>query len=111
MITNGCGISIYVFNPFETMEVKEENYLKSDVVIYPNPSRNEFMVMLTNLHIGKLVNIKLINENGLIIKSFSEITASDTYHLTLDTHQFKKGIYLLQIDIGNKRFNRKIAVL
>ena len=68
------------------------------VTIFPNPTKGTFTIRISNLSADKSCNIILRNLNGQLLysnKNASEITEIDINHEP-------KGVYLLDVLIGNK---------
>jgi PKD repeat protein len=86
------GFSINVIAPPVIVGVDEQAVLATDVTIYPNPTKDEFVVELTNFSPSTQINI--ISVEGKMVYSNSTI---NTNKLTIDASDWSKGIYVVKI--------------
>ncbi|MCE7991268.1 MAG: choice-of-anchor D domain-containing protein [Roseivirga sp.] len=75
-----------------------------DISIYPNPVQDQFTLDLKKLN-GSLSAIGVYDSNGR-----PHLSISGNFHdeLIINTHQWKKGIYLLRISTEHGSFTKKI---
>jgi len=75
---------------------------KTDIVVYPNPA-TEMIKIETSKSFNKVVINNILGQ-----KVYDNSDSGNI--LSISTSGFKPGIYVLQIDIGNKRITREILV-
>ncbi|GAA4021569.1 hypothetical protein GCM10022409_01550 [Hymenobacter glaciei] len=78
---------------------------KSDVVLYPNPAHGQFTVALPKLT-GAAVMATLFNSLGQPVRTLL-LSATGT---TVDVASLAKGIYTLQVTVGNTPLVKRVVV-
>ena len=86
------GFSINVIAPPVVVGVDEQGALITDVIIYPNPTTNEFVVELTNFSPSTQINI--ISVEGKMVYTNSLINTSK---INVDAANWSRGIYIVKI--------------
>ena len=97
--TKNAEVVVYVEN---CVDVKE--YTVSDVVIYPNPAKD--MVNVTLNEDSENISWTLINMHGQVVKKMNEVSGS----FEIDLNDVDKGIYFLNVSVGDKPIIKKIVV-
>ncbi|MTI33452.1 T9SS type A sorting domain-containing protein [Xanthovirga aplysinae] len=78
-----------------------EPEISNEILIFPNPTEGP-------IHInGQFNKIKIYDMNGRFIKSIEGMGSTSQ---PIDLSSFNKGLYLLQISIGNKIYQKKIIL-
>jgi ABC-type sugar transport system ATPase subunit len=78
------------------------------VSIYPNPA-NEKVNIFINSPKEETIKINVINALGQVIYSFEkEVLGEQT--IQINTKNFAEGIYHINIQSSNSRFNKTISV-
>ncbi|MCS6822822.1 MAG: T9SS type A sorting domain-containing protein [Cytophagaceae bacterium] len=88
-----------------TTDISNPEINNNLVSVYPNPTKDMLNVDLSALE-GAYANLKLFNSNG---SSIMEAYTSSGIH-TFNVSGLEKGIYLLQVNSGNKISNKKIVI-
>jgi hypothetical protein len=109
-IANFCSFSICELDPFTVTGMPDEIFLQQNTVVYPNPASEEFNLSINNLPSGKLMSIKFFDAKGLLLKETQTISNAKLYNQKYNTAELTKGIYLLQIIVGDKLLNKKIVL-
>jgi len=86
------GFTINVIAPPVVVGVDEQEDLITDVIIYPNPTTNEFVVELTNFSPSTQINI--ISVEGKMVYTNSLINTSK---INVDAANWSRGIYIVKI--------------
>jgi hypothetical protein len=86
---------------------KENNNVRLDYVIGPNPTSDYLNLIFTNIDEKYDFEVRVVSTNGLVQKSFSVRT--DESSLTIDVSDLKQGIYILQLtangfEVSSKKF-------
>lgn len=86
------GFSINVIAPPVVVGVDEQGALATEVIIYPNPTKDEFVVELTNFSPSTQINI--ISVEGKMVYTNSSI---NTNKINVDAANWSRGIYIVKI--------------
>jgi len=95
IITN--SVSTEVVN--ESLSISE-NQIETSINLYPNPTNNQFKVVVTNG--TSIKTIKLISISGKSLKSFD---ASESYNIS----DLASGIYFIKIKTNKGEINKRIV--
>ena len=92
------------------IDVKPE----SDIIIYPNPTRGDFNVQLSNIQIGGNVELRMFNILGVRVfdKTYNQGTMSSTDPI-LNVHGLNglsPGHYTLMIKVEGKVYSKPIIL-
>ncbi len=82
-----------------------QNTIAKDIVMYPNPSRET-----TQIHMAKIYNELTLEIVDVLGKSIDLFKFSNTDHITLDTSNYKKGIYVVQLLSQEHKASIKLIV-
>ena len=81
-----------------------------DLLISPNPARDQFTVSY-NLETEGNVSIALYDISGRIVNQIPEQSLSAGYQTELmDATNLAKGIYILRVQVGTEMINRKVVI-
>lgn len=97
--TKNAEVVVYVENCVDVNE-----YTTNDVVIYPNPAKD--MVNVTLNEDSENISWTLINMHGQVVKKMNEVSGS----FEIDLNDVDKGIYFLNVSVGDKPIIKKIVV-
>ncbi|UTW67893.1 T9SS type A sorting domain-containing protein [bacterium SCSIO 12643] len=75
-----------------------ENDLTNNVSIYPNPTQNEFNIAIPSILANKGLKATIINSVGQVVA----ITPLQTEKTLINTSNWAKGIYLIQIPLDGQ---------
>ena len=81
----------------------------SDVSLYPNPCESQVTVSFAS-QIPTKVNYTLISPEGKVLENKQLSIQSGMTVYTLDVSEYQSGMYMLQFDINDKRFIKKLTV-
>lgn len=86
-----------------------DKFIKSDdVLIYPNPVMNSFMISFSNSE-RKNAKVEIINDLGKIVQS--DILGNELYlNKKISVSSLNSGIYFVRTTLGHKVYNSKIIV-
>jgi hypothetical protein len=77
---------------------------ETEIQVYPNPTKNQFQIEITNLIQEKLQNIQIYNILGELIFS------SNSYINTIDTSKFSSGIYIVKVKFKEFEISKKLII-
>ena len=107
LILASGGTTQAVANTAEVVDANTLNPLKPSFVLYPNPVTDNFSIELTNSQTGKM-NVQIINVSGQILHSLMLNKDIQSTQFTLPASDLPKGVYFVQVHVGNwsdiKRF-------
>jgi hypothetical protein len=81
----------------------------SDVSLYPNPCESQVTVSLAS-QIPTKVNYTLISPEGKVLENKQMAIQSGMTVYTLDVSEYRRGMYMLQFDVNDKRYIKKLVV-
>jgi len=97
-------IGAYEFQyPTLTNRGKIKNFIK----IYPNPFTESINITGIDLNMNSITDIKLLDINGRIIKSYNNVDLPTKLNLSF----LKNGVYFIQLFNDNEKINNRIQVL
>ncbi|MFK7783283.1 reprolysin-like metallopeptidase [Psychroserpens sp.] len=92
----------------QTLSIDEETHSLSDFVIYPNPNKGTFNVLINNSNFED-VNISVFDIRGRqIFKNIYE--SSTTFNQTVNLDNAQSGVYLVTIENGNNKITKRIII-
>lgn len=86
-----------------------ENIPVKDVIIYPNPNNGMFNLAF-DLITEANVNIMVADMLGKVVYEENIGNYSGSYNKQLDLTHLQKGIYLVNLQVGNERINKRIII-
>ena len=81
----------------------------SDVSLYPNPCESLVAVSFAS-QIPTNFNYTLINPEGKVLENKQMAVQPGITIYTLDVSEYQSGMYILQFDLNDKRFIKKLSV-
>jgi YD repeat-containing protein len=81
-----------------------ENLGELKITIYPNPTKGQLSVEITNLSLNEEGNITIHNLEG---KQMQQLKSLETLN-QLDLYSYPMGMYILRISVGQKTSEWKI---
>lgn len=91
-------------------ETKEEVELRADIFsVYPNPTNGIFNVNVSSNEIGSL-QINIFDVTGRIVKQIAQADFDGKSFYTIDFSAEAKGIYLIQLQIGDKQTTKRLLL-
>ena len=109
-VSNACGFSVDMLDPFATTTIPEEYKLEFLMELYPNPVENELSVLINNFLPDKLVTIRMIGSDGSLLKETKLRGNDKTLSFKYNTASLSKGIYLLQMEVEGYLQGKKFVV-
>jgi len=101
---NQLAYATDIFTIFVTEANSINNLDNYKISIYPNPTNNKFVV---NLPANSQSEISVIDVLGRTIKEFENVNSEK---LEVDLSNFAKGVYNVQVKIGEQTFNEKLIL-
>ncbi|MEO1417212.1 MAG: alpha-amylase family glycosyl hydrolase [Bacteroidota bacterium] len=98
------GVRIY---RFQDLKVSNDRPLVNSLTLYPNPTEGQVTLKLPD-GISQEVNYKWFDLTGRLLKQGSQMPASTQLRLTAPTDS--SGIFLLDVEVGEKRYTQKVWV-
>ena len=83
------------------VSVENSELIDSEILIFPNPSKNSVKIVSNKSDYGELT---IISMNGIKIKSFQ----LNPYQTTIDISELKQGIYILQMYINSTIISKRL---
>jgi len=91
----------YVFTLNEPNSIKEKTH-NNQIQLFPNPTTDKQTIILTNPE-KKLVNIKLFDYSGKLIKTVSQNNSNtDKVKIDINVSNLPSSMYYYQISIGDE---------
>lgn len=104
-VVNNCGKSDSIIETLPS-DIRMNEYVLKDVVIYPTPSSSEVFVVLPWLSTQKL-EVLLINTAG---KSFKPRYSTTSNILRIELRDYASGQYMLQIKLDQNEISKKLII-
>jgi len=92
------------------LSANEQTLNSAGIKVFPNPVKNQInaSIYLTNY---SNINIKVSNISGKVIYKYNEISHhSGLFQKNINTSSWETGMYMIQIDAGNKRIVEKLFI-
>jgi len=84
---------VVIYNCSQPLSVSENNIIKENIKVFPNPASNEFTIKkLTNIN---LRSARISDINGRLIKQFDLSQMQST--LSIDVSGVASGIYFMEV--------------
>ena len=80
------------------------------VSVFPNPSHGQFVAEL-NGALGEWVHWEIASLSGRQLRAWQQMVTSDAHREPVELSDMAAGIYLLRVQVGNRRYIRKISIL
>lgn len=107
--TEGTAVSDNIFTT--QIATGTENELSaSQVIIYPNPTKDHFTVNVKGLKTSGAVSFSLYNMFGHLVVKDMVISQEGEFTKSIGVSSLPAGIYILRINIGKSSIQRKILV-
>ncbi len=103
-VDEGVVIDDFVIDASAVLSIND--FEDGAFLIYPNPSKDIFNIKRANT-IGENMNVEVYDVTGKLVRSKSNIIKND-YELNMSN--VSKGLYFLQVSIGNKRLVKKLIL-
>ena len=82
-----------------------------DVQVFPNATYGILNISFTPLHDNSRVKLVLVNSDGTVVTEITDSTYNNSpAALQVDLSGYKKGIYILQIDIDGVKSQQRVVV-
>ena len=104
--TNDEGVVVDDFTIDASAILSVNDFEEGEFLIYPNPSTAIFNIKRATTT-GENMNVEVYDVTGKLIRSKSNIIDGD-YELNMNN--VSKGLYFLQVSIGNKRLVKKLIL-
>jgi len=87
----------------------EDTFIENNFSLQPNPT-NSNILLETQLSDNTSVDLKIINELGEILYTYSENHDAGTFRKTIDVSSFVPGIYLVNLKTAENIFTEKLMI-
>jgi len=87
--------------------VVEDLFSASDILLYPNPVRNEFRVLSSEFQVSR-ATLQLFGVDGRMLLEKQIPKGSE--EITVDVRSLHSGLYFCRITVGNKSATKKVAI-
>ncbi len=82
-----------------------------DIAIFPNPSNKDRTTLTFNLKNKASVNVAIFNNLGQNVREvFNGKLQSGQNKFTVKTSNFSKGLYFVNVNVGNKTITKKMVI-
>ena len=95
-----CPSGPYVFS-VQASKGKSLTGVLDSVVVYPNPTKGVFDVILEGFKIGE-VDIRIMDAAGKYVKSLKSMVGGTIHRIPLSVANLSSGVYTLEIRQGDK---------
>jgi len=107
---NGIILHFGYFPPILTSVDDKPGIDETSVSCYPNPFNEETTIEIW-LKEKSITSVSIYNLTGQVIKSFgTETLQSGVYHYNWDAAELPSGIYLCEVNVGDKTIVKKIVL-
>ena len=86
--------------------INSQEFIVQETMVYPNPSKGDFTVSLTNIQIEEDAYLEIITEDGKILKT----KKINTKNNQIDMHLYNKGVFIINIYSNNIKYTEKIVI-
>ena len=104
---DGAAFTTLVLNESTASSSNEQNLLRNDMRVFPNPVRNNANIQLDLLAAGQY-QIQLFNWNGVVVWSNSIDLGSGPQQINIPMGQQSAGIYFARITNGQQSTSVKV---
>lgn len=108
--TNSCGSSTYTQTVTIMTLATESINLKSEITIFPNPSRDNLVVNIQGQYLGEY-QITLINQIGQVVYEKESLKIGNELEVNLNTFNLPSGTYFIQVTSEWENLVSKIVKL
>jgi Peptidase family C25/Propeptide_C25/Secretion system C-terminal sorting domain len=109
---NSCGEGEFsegfAVNVYNSVAINE-NINGLAINVYPNPSDGTFTVNLSS-KLAKSVNIKIYNIVGGLVYQMDNVEVYNELNTSFDLKSYPKGLYFLNIEGQDIKFNKKLII-
>ena len=105
-VTNGCGTDTASFT--QSFSGLNDNAISRSLNVYPNPTRHMVNITFDGASASK-ATIRLMDASGREVIRLDE-NINGRYDGQLDVSRLSKGIYLIEIQSGDLRAQRRLSV-
>lgn len=91
-------------------ELKEKEI---NLIIFPNPARDQFELKFSNPDDRQFVNIRLVNLQGQLVKQTlrQEDFSKGDYNVSISTKDLPSGVYFIQLLTEKENITKRLVVL
>jgi hypothetical protein len=110
MVADGDGAIIGAEHAFaKTTAVNNINEVATDINIAPNPTTG-VSYLTVNIKESADVNVSIMNQLGQVIgkRNYGKLAGNQV--LPINAQDFNKGLYLVQMTVGDKQITKKLMV-
>jgi len=94
----------------DVISVKNANKV-SPISIYPNPvSINESVNVFVDSNKEEVAQVKVYSTTGAVISSNNHNLGSGLNKVRIDTGNMPEGLYIISIEMGTERFNKRLII-
>ena len=104
---NGCYSSDIIF--VEVLVGTQKLAVVSDIIIYPNPAREQLTMMLGDLLIEQL-SIQIFSPEGRLVSRTEENILGGRQELIMDVSGYAPGLYFLQIQFESSKIVKRFII-
>jgi hypothetical protein len=104
---DGAAFTTLVLNESSASSSNEQNLLRNDMRVFPNPVRNNANIQLDLLAAGQY-QIQLFNLSGAVVWSNNIDLGSGQQQINIPMSQQSAGIYLARITNGQQSASVKV---
>ena len=104
------GTIIKKLLPKNNNSMDNVNFPLNSIVLYPNPCDEMLNLLLPNGSSNAIVRVLIFNSLGQIVLKHEFSLENAGYSYPLNTSNLKDGIYILELIINDRTFNRKFIV-
>jgi PKD repeat protein len=103
LCNNEASATIYVRDDVVAVE---EEFTGSQVSIYPNPGTATLNVRMENNYLGN-VQVRLLSVLGHEVSVQTKSKSERLFQTSLDTHELRSGMYMVEVYCGSQRIIKK----
>lgn len=104
-ITGADGMIVTNIQPKAMVEVS------SEILVFPNPARDEITVILNGFETGKKLDLTLVLADGKPVTTQSTVHTGNGQQVQMDVRRLSSGYYLLKASQGQLQQIKKVMII
>ena len=108
LVSNGiCSITSNSFEHVNQVVGLSQERFNARLNVFPNPTSNQTNILISDDYLGS-VELTLLNLMGKELESLPMMKEEQLLEGAVDLSKLPSGIYILELEMGGRKFNRRI---
>ncbi len=108
---DNCGLITGLGETYEPQKLSTQTVgIASEVRIWPNPARENLVVMLQGFETGKKAEIVLLTIDGRSVQSYMVMVTGPSMQVPMRVGQVMAGYYLIRVTQGTKQHAKQVMI-